>query len=71
MGAAMVFGERNPSVGRQLQMRLQARYLELEIGRLAQENERLRQQCADLSASADLWIHLYEAALLRTAKGGR
>ena len=71
MGAAMAFSERNPSPARQLQMRVQARWLELENGRLARENEQLRQQCADLSASAELWIHLYEAALLRAGKGGR
>jgi hypothetical protein len=51
-------------------MRVQARWLELENGRLARENEQLRLQCADLSASAELWIHLYESALLRAAKGG-
>ena len=70
MGAAIAFSERNPSPARQLQMRVQARWLELENGRLTRENEQLRQQCADLSASAELWIHLYEAALLRAAKGG-
>jgi hypothetical protein len=69
MGAAMALRERNPSPARELQMRVQARWLELENGRLARENEQLRQQCADLSASAELWIHLYESALLRTAKG--
>ena len=70
MGAAMAFRERNPSPARQHQRRVQARWLELENGRLARENEELRQQCADLSASAELWIHLYESALLRAEKGG-
>jgi hypothetical protein len=68
--AAMAFSERNPSRARQLEMKFQARWLERENGRLAQENEKLRQQCADLSASAELWIHLYESALLRVGKGG-
>jgi hypothetical protein len=33
--------------------------------RLAQENEILRQSCADLTAAAETWIRLYEAALSR------
>lgn len=33
--------------------------------RLVHENERLREQCDALAASAELWIHLYEAALER------
>lgn len=33
--------------------------------RLAEENERLKRQCADLRASAELWARLYEAALER------
>lgn len=43
---------------------------EAEHRRLIQENEVLRQRCADLAASAELWIGLYEAALARlgTAK---
>ena len=69
--AAMAFSERNPSRARQLEIRFQSRWLERENGRLAQENEKLRQQCADLSASAELWIHLYESALLRVGKSGR
>ena len=44
-------------------------WLERENSRLTQENQRLRQQCADLAASAELWIGLYEAALRRA--GGR
>jgi len=40
--------------------------------RLAEENDRLRHQNADLTASAEMWIRLYEAALARTkpAAGG-
>jgi hypothetical protein len=34
--------------------------------RLADENERLRQQYDALAASAEIWIRLYEAALERT-----
>lgn len=37
-----------------------------ENARLAEENERLARRCADLAASAELWIRLYEAALART-----
>ena len=81
MGAAAIaFSERNPSRARQLErppsaeatggQGFHARWLERENGKLAQENEKLRQQCADLSASAELWIHLYESALLRAGKGG-
>ena len=80
MDAAMAFSERNPSRARQLQMSpfaqarageaLRARWLEQENARLTQENEMLRQERADLSASADLWISLYEAALLRAGKAG-
>lgn len=33
--------------------------------RLAEENERLRTENADLAASAQIWIRLYEAALTR------
>jgi hypothetical protein len=33
--------------------------------RLAQENEVLRQSCDDLTAAAETWIRLYEAALSR------
>jgi hypothetical protein len=44
------------------------RWLEQENGRLARENESLRQLCADLSASAELWIGLYESALARLGK---
>ena len=34
--------------------------------RLAQENEVLRQSCADLTAASESWIRLYESALART-----
>jgi hypothetical protein len=49
----------------------QARILTLtrENARLAEENHRLHQQYQDLSASTDIWIRLYEAALER-ANGG-
>lgn len=49
----------------------QARILTLtrENARLAEENHRLLQQYQDLSASTDIWIRLYEAALER-ANGG-
>jgi len=45
----------------------QSRILTLtrENARLAEENSRLRQQFQDLSASTDIWIRLYEAALER------
>lgn len=43
-------------------------WLEMENGRLMEENEVLRQRCADLAASAELWIGLYEAALARVGK---
>lgn len=33
--------------------------------RLLEENERLRQENADLAGSAEMWIRLYEAALAR------
>jgi hypothetical protein len=33
--------------------------------RLAQENEVLRQSCADLTTAAETWIRLYESALAR------
>jgi hypothetical protein len=33
--------------------------------RLAQENETLRQSCADLTQAAETWIRLYESALAR------
>jgi hypothetical protein len=49
----------------------QARILTLtrENARLAEENNKLRQQLQDLSASTDIWIRLYEKALDR-ANGG-
>jgi hypothetical protein len=40
----------------------------LQNAELARENERLKQHCADLAASAELWIRLYEAALHRSAR---
>lgn len=45
----------------------QVRTLQLsrENARLAEENHRLRAQNADLEASAEIWIKLYEAALAR------
>ena len=36
-----------------------------ENRRLMEANERLRQDNADLTASAEMWIRLYEAALTR------
>jgi hypothetical protein len=33
--------------------------------RLLEENDRLRRENADLAASAEIWIRLYEAALAR------
>ena len=36
-----------------------------ENARLTEENRRLRTVCADLVASSELWIRLYEAALAR------
>lgn len=47
----------------------QARILALtrENARLAEEYHRLLQQFQDLSASTDIWIRLYEAALERAS----
>jgi hypothetical protein len=39
-----------------------------ENRRLAEENDRLRTQNADLVASAEIWIRLYEAALGRATQ---
>ena len=33
--------------------------------RLSQENEILRQSCADLTTASETWIRLYESALAR------
>ena len=44
---------------------VRAGFLERENTRLAEENRRLRDLNADLEASAELWIRLYEAALAR------
>jgi hypothetical protein len=46
----------------------QARIVTLmrENARLAEENHRLNQQYQDLSASTEIWIRLYEAALERS-----
>jgi hypothetical protein len=46
----------------------QARILTLmrENARLAEENQRLHQQYQDLTASTEIWIRLYEAALERS-----
>ena len=41
------------------------RYSMREQSRLARENAGLRQTCADLTAAAETWIRLYEAALAR------
>jgi hypothetical protein len=41
-----------------------------ENARLSEEIEHLRCRCADLTASAELWIHLYEAALTRIGQAG-
>ena len=40
-------------------------YCARENVRLAQEDEILRQSCADLTTAAETWIRLYEAALSR------
>jgi hypothetical protein len=41
-----------------------------ENARLSEEIEHLRCRCADLAASAELWINLYEAALTRIGQPG-
>ena len=41
-----------------------------ENRRLMEANEQLRQNNSDLTASADMWIRLYEAALLRATLTG-
>jgi hypothetical protein len=50
----------------------QARILMLtrENARLAAENGKLREQFDDLSASTQIWIRLYEAALARANANG-
>jgi 23S rRNA G2069 N7-methylase RlmK/C1962 C5-methylase RlmI len=44
---------------------MRAVQLARENMRLLEENERLRHENADLAASAEIWIRLYEAALAR------
>ena len=44
---------------------MRAVQLARENMRLLEENERLRSENADLAASAEIWIRLYEAALAR------
>jgi hypothetical protein len=45
--------------------KMRAIQLARENRRLMQVNEQLRQDNADLTASAEMWIRLYEAALAR------
>jgi lysyl-tRNA synthetase class I len=44
---------------------IRAVQLARENMQLLEENERLRQENADLAGSAEMWIRLYEAALAR------
>ena len=44
---------------------VRAGFLERDNARLAEDNRRLRDLNADLEASAELWVRLYEAALSR------
>jgi hypothetical protein len=44
---------------------LTQRHVVRENARLAEENETLRQSCADLTTAAESWIRLYESALRR------
>jgi hypothetical protein len=63
--------ERVPGVSRQrINQQDQAVRLARENARLNEENRRLRAMCEDLTASAELWITLYEAALARVEKHG-
>jgi hypothetical protein len=41
-----------------------------ENRRLMEANEQLRQDNADLTASAEMWIRLYQAALIRANQKG-
>lgn len=45
--------------------RRQPQEQEARLTRLTEENRQLRMLCADLVASSELWIRLYEAALSR------
>jgi hypothetical protein len=69
MDAAMTFdwieARRQPTAQTRFVHEGGAARLARDNARLIEENERLRQQCADLTASAELWVRLYEAALAR------
>ncbi len=73
MDAARSLKVRNslPAASRPTPLTTSRQWLERENGRLVQENESLRQRCADLGASAELWIGLYEAALARLGRTTR
>lgn len=69
MDVAMAFNwteMRRVGTGRaKIDEQMRAVELARENMRLLEENERLRQQNADLAGSAEMWIRLYEAALAR------
>ena len=75
MNAAVVVDWKARTSGRHAEARavydqVRASWLQQENSRLAQENRRLRDANADLEASAELWIRLYEAALGRCRDNG-
>jgi hypothetical protein len=75
MNAAVVVDWMARTSGRHAEARavydqVRAGWLDRENARLAQENRRLREANADLEASAELWIRLYEAALARCRDQG-
>jgi hypothetical protein len=69
MDAALAFDWtefRKPQTGRvKVDEQIRAVQLARENMSLLEENERLRHENADLAASAEIWIRLYEAALAR------
>lgn len=69
MDAAMTYNwlesRRADTVHARFAQEAQAVRLARENARLTEENERLQRRCADLAASAGLWIRLYEEALKR------
>jgi hypothetical protein len=71
MDAGMTFNwldtRRAASVHGHYTQRVSLDRLTRENARLQEENERLRRERAELVASAELWIRLYEAALERAA----
>lgn len=69
MDAAMTYNwldsRRVDTVHARFAQEAQAVRLARENARLTEENQRLERRCADLAASAALWIRFYEEALKR------